>query len=548
MKTAALQGNGRDWIYFEKGDNLIMKAGLSVSLGLFFVALATFNVITMLQSSRPAQAPRIRARAIALHRAGGYLFIGLFAVMVWFMSRRLIGTPEALTGDAAMHMDLAILLAPLLFLKVTIARKYKSHHSILLPLGLSIYAISAVLVFIRVLPYMLGKMSSATSIVKYSALLVVLFCVFLVSLALRPTGSPPSNPLQSSSSQPSPPAVVKSHSDTFSLELVRSEVQTHDARTLCFRVRDGKQLIARPGQFLTFHLNIDGKQISRCYSICSSPLKTDYVEITPKRTKHGYVSDFLNKRAVPGMVIQAGGPAGQFFFDEKVHREIVLIAAGSGITPMMAMLRYIEERALEAPVTLIYCVRTSQDIIFQQELTRLSRSLARFRLITTLSAPDAGWTGNKGRVGKEFLLERILDFRSPTFFLCGPGAFMQHVSELLKEQGVSADRIKQESFAGKASLAPPDPSAETSVPFVEFLRSGFQFEVIPEMTLLEFAETVGISIPFGCRQGQCGTCATRLLQGHVSMQTEEGLSVEQKRAGFILPCVSKVHGSICIDA
>ncbi len=164
MKTAALQGNGRDWIYFEKGDNLIMKAGLSVSLGLFFVALATFNVITMLQSSRPAQAPRIRARAIALHRAGGYLFIGLFAVMVWFMSRRLIGTPEALTGDAAMHMDLAILLAPLLFLKVTIARKYKSHHSILLPLGLSIYAISAVLVFIRVLPYMLGKMSSATSI------------------------------------------------------------------------------------------------------------------------------------------------------------------------------------------------------------------------------------------------------------------------------------------------------------------------------------------------------------------------------------------------
>jgi len=535
-------------IHFEKGDNLIMKAGLSVSLGLFFVALATFNVVTMLQSSRPAQAPPIRARAIALHRAGGYLFVALFAVMIWFMSKRVIGSPEALAGDAAIHMDLAILLAPLLFVKVVIARKYKTFHSMLLPLGLSIYAISAVLVFIRVLPYALGKMSSTSSIVKYSMLLPVLFCVFLVRLALRPAGLPAGNLSRSFSSQPSTPVVVKSHSGTFSLELMRSEVQTPDAKTLCFRVQDGKPLVAKPGQFLTFHLNIDGKQISRCYSICSSPLKTDYVEITAKRTKNGYASDFLNERALPGLIIQASGPAGQFYFDENLHSEIVLIAAGSGITPMMAMLRYIEQRGLDVPVTLIYCVRTSQDIIFQRELARFSGSLAGFRLIITLSAPDAGWTGNKGRLNKEFLLERILDFRSPTFFLCGPGEFMRHVSELLKEQGVPAHRIKQESFGGKASLAIPDPSAETSVPFVEFLRSGFQFELMPDMTLLEFAETVGISIPFGCRQGQCGTCATRLLQGHVKMQTEDGLSAEQKRAGFILPCVSKIQGSICIDA
>ena len=122
---------------------------------------------------------------MALHRIGGYLFVGLFAVMVWFMSKRLMGSPEAMAGDAALHIDLAILLAPLLFLKVMIARKYKSHHSILLPLGLAIYAISVVLVFIRVLPYALGKINPSSSIVKYSILFVVVFCVFLVSLALR---------------------------------------------------------------------------------------------------------------------------------------------------------------------------------------------------------------------------------------------------------------------------------------------------------------------------------------------------------------------------
>jgi hypothetical protein len=157
-----------------------MKAGLSVSLGVLFVGLATFNVITMLQSSRSAQAPRTRARAIALHRAGGYLFIALFAVMIWFMSKRLMGSPEAMAGDAALHIDLAILLAPLIFLKVMIARKYKSHHSVLLPLGLAIFAISFVLVFIRVLPNV-GRIGPSSSIVKYSYCFLALFCFFLVS-------------------------------------------------------------------------------------------------------------------------------------------------------------------------------------------------------------------------------------------------------------------------------------------------------------------------------------------------------------------------------
>ena len=524
-----------------------MKAGLSISLGLIFVGLASLNVVTMLESSRSSQTPQKRARAIKLHRAGGYLFVGLFAAMVWFMSKRLIGSPEALLGDAALHIDLAVLLAPLLFVKVIVARKYKSHHSMLFPLGLSIYAISVMLVFIRLLPFALGQVDPSSPVVKYSLLLPVVFCFFLARLTLRPVRSSAGTSSHSSVPRRSLP-VVQPDSDTFSLELIRSEVQTRDAKTLCFRVQEGKQLMAKPGQFLTLHLNIEGNRVARCYSICSSPFNKNYVEITPKRTKDGYVSVFLNERATPGLVITASGPSGKFYFDEKVHREIVLIAAGSGITPMIAMLRYIEERTLDVPVTLIYCVRTSQDIIFQRELARLSRALAQFRLTITLSAPDAGWTGNKGRLNREFLLERILDFRIPTFFVCGPELFMRDVSELLKEQDVSADRIKQESFGGVRSFAVPDPTAGTSVAFVEFLRSGFRFELIPDMSLLEFAETLGVSIPYGCRQGQCGTCATRLLQGRVTMEVEDGLSAELKRDGFILPCVSTVHESITIDA
>ncbi len=166
-----------------------MKAGLSISLGLVFVGLATLNVITLLESSRPSQTPQRRARAIALHRAGGYLFIGLFVTMFWFMGKRLIGSPEALLGDAALHIDLAVLLVPLLFVKVIVARKYKSHHSILFPLGLSIYAISVVLVFIRLLPFALGQIDPSSPIVKYSLLLPVVFCFFLARLTLRQVNS-----------------------------------------------------------------------------------------------------------------------------------------------------------------------------------------------------------------------------------------------------------------------------------------------------------------------------------------------------------------------
>src|SRR3989442_7542824 len=105
---------------------VIMKAVVSVSLGLVFVGLATLNVITIFESSRLGWAPRSRARAIALHRAGGYLFIGLFALMVWFTSKRPIGSPEEISRDATLHIDLAVLPVPPLFLNVIISLQYNS--------------------------------------------------------------------------------------------------------------------------------------------------------------------------------------------------------------------------------------------------------------------------------------------------------------------------------------------------------------------------------------------------------------------------------------
>jgi ferredoxin-NADP reductase len=524
-----------------------MKAIVAVSLSLLFAGLATFNVLTILESSRPARAPRSRARAVVLHRLGGYLFIGLFAVMLWFMSKRLIGYQGDLTVDMVVHIGLAFLLAPLLFVKVLIARRYKNHQAMLTPLGLSIYAITIVLVFMRIVPYALSRLERSSAIVDDSLIALILFCVFIATSALRPARQSTSAASPFVSSELSSP-LVESRAGLFSLELVSSDSQTHNAKTLRFRLLDDKRLEAKPGQFLTFHLNVDGKKVIRSYTICSSPLNSNYIDITPKRAQDGCASVFLNESATPGLIVKACGPFGNFCFDEGRHSEIVFIAGGSGITPMMAMLRYIEDRALSTRVTLIYSVRTPQDIIFRQELTRLSRSLPHFRSVITVSSPDVSWTGNTGRLSEMLLQAQIPDFGVPTFFLCGPKPFMQVASELLKEKGVSADRTKQESFGEKSSGDNSRPARNMSFDTIEFLRSARSVKLVAGMTVLELAESSGISIPSGCRQGQCGTCVTHLLGGSVSMRAEVGLTIEQKKAGFILPCVSHANESICLDA
>src|SRR6202795_3598111 len=109
---------------------------------------------------------------------------------------------------------------------------------------------------------------------------------------------------------------------------------------------------------------MDGQRVLRSYTVSSSPVHENYVEITPKRLENGCVSVFLNEGAKPGLTVEATGPYGRFYFDETFHKSIVLIAAGSGITPMISMLCYIDDLKLATRVTLLYSVRTRADIIF----------------------------------------------------------------------------------------------------------------------------------------------------------------------------------------
>jgi glycine betaine catabolism B len=333
------------------------------------------------------------------------------------------------------------------------------------------------------------------------------------------------------------------------LRLVSITRQTPDAKTLRFIVSDGRKLNARPGQFLTFSFLFDGKKVARSYSICSSPARSGYVEITPKRVSQGCVSVFLNDRASVGMTVEAKGAFGHFYFDESKHQDVVLLAAGSGITPMMAMLRYMDDLCLETTVTLLYCVRTSNDIIFHSELEELRGRLKNFQYHLMLSQPHAEWSGPRGHISNEFMENALKEIALRDFFLCGPPPFMDASRAILTGLGVKPERIMQERFGSSApkGAQPISATAETDV-VVEFARSGKTCVLRSGQTLLEAADEHGVGIHSSCRQGQCGTCKTKLLGGNVRMDAEEGLDPDSRAAGFVLTCVGCPNGAVRLDA
>lgn len=698
----------------------------SIALGLTFVLVGGANVWLVLEAWSRVKNAKSSARMLALHRIGGYLFIAMFCVMAYFMLARLRSLGSDASPTVTIHLALAMILSPLLFIKVLIARYYKNQQSLLMPLGLTIFVVAFVLIAGTVAPYLArttrieqvsvdpahlppvtidlnqaselmqkrcskchnldrvvgarkdlrGWVASvermrampgagisdadAHTIVSYLAsqnrpqgsavarALVDQRCGRCHGLdrvykqvetpeqwreivnrmvgyaagsagALQPGESdqivdylaatqtpeavnqrkaqadaaPPSGRTQVSdlrnwnllpAVQASPhgkaiayisfvclaafaliikrpqtrgaapqakaAASVPARPATgpFLLQLVQITQQTPDSKTLRFAIHGERKLDASPGQFLTFSFLFDGRKESRCYSICSSPARSGYVEITPKRAPNGCVSVFLNDQAAIGMTVEATGPSGQFCLNPRDDKRIVLLAAGSGVTPMMSMLRYLDDLCLDTAASLLYCVRTRHDIIFEKELDELQKRLKHFRYHLLLSQPDAEWNGARGHINREFICNGVPDMSGVTFFVCGPPPFMEAARGILTELGIGPERIRQETFGGAGAGPKPQPSATETVYNVEYVRSG-KTGIVPEgQTLLEAAAEAGVEIPSACRQGQCGTCKTKLLDGEVRMTAEQGLDPELKARGFVLTCVGHAAGNVRLDA
>ena len=311
------------------------------------------------------------------------------------------------------------------------------------------------------------------------------------------------------------------------------------------------------GQFLTVKLpttlrnTVNGKDVIRTYTISSAPadplLRISVKRETSADSAHkGLVSHYLHDNIKLGHIVQLKAPKGDFVFNaaELIPTKIrpaVLLAGGVGITPMIAMARHamfeaVRTRSLRS-ITVIAAAKNAQQRAFFDEFNQLSeQTQGGIRTFWALSQPELDLKLDQdyhhhGRINKD-LLQALLPIDDYDFYLCGPSEFMQSMYDLLRELGISNERIKAEEF-GPASLtrqhdassvaftAMPNVREKASAAVVEFSQTKVeQAWTAEEGTLLEFAENHGLTPEFGCRSGQCGACKTKLLAGKVSYQTE----------------------------
>ncbi|MBS9523858.1 ferredoxin--NADP reductase [Litoribacter ruber] len=333
-------------------------------------------------------------------------------------------------------------------------------------------------------------------------------------------------------------------------EVVR---ETPDTVTLFFEQPE-PYLDYKAGQFLTVILDIDGKEVRRSYSLCTSPFMDPHPGITIKRVKDGLVSNFLNDKMFPGKTITILKPMGNFTTDlhSKNRRHFTMIAAGSGITPVMGIIKSLLVNEPESKITLLYCSRSEDQIIFKKPLEDLQGKYPQLDVVHNLTQPSDSWKGLRGRIDAEKIKE-VLSTRaypeaeSKKFYLCGPEALMATAKDTLLAIGERKEDIIQESFYTSASEDAGDPTAQGVGEVPELARTvlvmlegqEYSFEVTPDKTILEAGLDEDLDMPYSCQSGLCTACMGKLVSGEVKMDEDAGLSESEKEEGYILCCVSR---------
>lgn len=326
-------------------------------------------------------------------------------------------------------------------------------------------------------------------------------------------------------------------------------VHEETAAIRTFRLARPAGFTFKAGQFLTVRIQADGRPLTRCYSISSAPETPGYVEISVKR--QGPVSGLLHATLRPGVTLSIGPAAGPFVYPEADDRPIVLVAGGIGITPLLSMLRHAIATEPSRRVTLIYSVRSLDDLAFGDELSLIARHHPQARVVVTLTAQQhEGY--RHGRVDAGTLRQLVAEPAGCLFMLCGPLPMIAGMRDLLQEAGVPSSQVRFEAFEAAVSTAGalevPGPDAAGAQPAqVAFSLARRVAQAAPGENLLEVAERAGVAIPSVCRGGVCGTCRTRLTAGDVDCASDI-LGEDERREGWVLPCVTTARGDCELEA
>ncbi len=332
------------------------------------------------------------------------------------------------------------------------------------------------------------------------------------------------------------------HPATMRLKVSRIIQETPSAKTFRLVSQDGYLPPFQAGQYISIIFDISEIRTSRPFSISSSPTQTGYYDITVRRVENGLVSNYLLDTVKNGDTFESSGPCGTFVFNPIIHDStMVCIAGGSGITPFMSMIREITDCGLDRTVYLFYGNRELKDIIFHEELTRISNDFLNIFYIPVIENVSKDFTGACGLITSQLLNDTLKKHSNKSFFLCGPQGMYDFCLPQLDHLGIPKRKIRQEVYGPSVDIFdyPGWPKEiKKKDTFKISVKGRSAIKAAAGDSLLSSLEKNKILVPSICRSGGCSMCRVKVLSGKVFQPAGVPVRASDKQFGYVHSCMS----------